>query len=358
MMVRVVMMLAFAIAISMLELLQAFRVGQLRQLAAEHNITCVLVFGDSSVDPGNNNHLATSFKGNFPPYGKDFFDALPTGRFSDGRLATDFIAEALGYTKIIPGFLDRNLKVEDLLHGVSFASAASGYDDLTANLTNVLSFSKQIEYFKHYKLHMGRFVGQKKAEEITQHALFILSMGTNDFIQNYYLEPTRSKQYNLEEYLDYLTKCMADDIKALHALGARRFVIVGVPPLGCMPLVKTLMGATTCVDSYNNAALLFNSKVRNLLPRLGTSLGVKAAFVDAYAIIQRTMNNPSKYGFTEASKGCCGSGTIEFGETCRGMSTCEDPHKYVFWDAVHPTEQMYRIVAADALKSVAGMVIV
>jgi hypothetical protein len=44
-------------------------------------------------------------------------------------------AEAIGYTKIIPAFLDPNLKPTDLLHGVSFASAASGYDDLTANLS-------------------------------------------------------------------------------------------------------------------------------------------------------------------------------------------------------------------------------
>lgn len=72
-------------------LLRAMEVGQARALAAKMNITCVLVFGDSSVDPGNNNFLRTTFKGNFPPYGMDFFGGRPTGRFSDGRLATDFI---------------------------------------------------------------------------------------------------------------------------------------------------------------------------------------------------------------------------------------------------------------------------
>lgn len=48
---------------------------------------------------------------------------------SNGRLATDFIAEAFGYTKIILAFLDPNLKPADLPHGVSFASAASGYGE-------------------------------------------------------------------------------------------------------------------------------------------------------------------------------------------------------------------------------------
>lgn len=65
--------------------------GRIRQLVARYNVSCVLVFGDSSVDPGNNNVLQTTMKGNFPPYGKNFFGGRPTGRFSDGRLATDFI---------------------------------------------------------------------------------------------------------------------------------------------------------------------------------------------------------------------------------------------------------------------------
>lgn len=44
-------------------------------------------------------------------------------------------ADAFGFTTAIPAFLDPSTKEIDLLHGVSFASAGSGYDDLTANLS-------------------------------------------------------------------------------------------------------------------------------------------------------------------------------------------------------------------------------
>jgi len=44
-------------------------------------------------------------------------------------------AEALGYRKAIPPFLDPNLKPEDLQYGVSFASAATGFDDYTAEVS-------------------------------------------------------------------------------------------------------------------------------------------------------------------------------------------------------------------------------
>ncbi|KAF6144046.1 hypothetical protein GIB67_037719 [Kingdonia uniflora] len=202
----------------------------LRKLALRNNHTCILVFGDSSVDPGNNNRLLTTFKGNFEPYGKNFFNGRPTGRFCNGRLPTDFIVEAIGFTKIILGFLDPHLKKENLLLGVSFASAASGYDDLTTNLTNVLFISKQLAYLKHYKLALKRIVAQVKAENIINNAIIMMSIGTNDFIQNYYLEPIRSKEFNVQQYTDYLIKCITRDIKDMHAIGGRLLTLVKIPP--------------------------------------------------------------------------------------------------------------------------------
>lgn len=50
----------------------------------------VMIFGDSVVDAGNNNNLDTFVKANFPPYGRDFSNHYPTGRFCNGKLATDF----------------------------------------------------------------------------------------------------------------------------------------------------------------------------------------------------------------------------------------------------------------------------
>lgn len=51
------------------------------------------VFGDSLVDSGNNNFLATSARSNFPPYGVDYPTHRPTGRFSNGLNLPDIISE-------------------------------------------------------------------------------------------------------------------------------------------------------------------------------------------------------------------------------------------------------------------------
>lgn len=50
------------------------------------------VFGDSLVDSGNNNYLATSARADSPPYGVDYPTRRPTGRFSNGYNIPDFIS--------------------------------------------------------------------------------------------------------------------------------------------------------------------------------------------------------------------------------------------------------------------------
>ncbi|CAE6216688.1 unnamed protein product [Arabidopsis arenosa] len=103
----------------------------------KHSVSAILVFGDSTVDPGNNNYIDTIFKCNFPPYGLDFKNKIPTGRFCNGRLVTDFIASYIGVKENVPPYLDPNLGVNELISGVSFASAGSGYDPLTPTITGL-----------------------------------------------------------------------------------------------------------------------------------------------------------------------------------------------------------------------------
>ncbi|XBI35293.1 hypothetical protein VPH35_120989 [Triticum aestivum] len=53
----------------------------------------VFTFGDSSVDIGNNDYLHTLIKADFPPYGRDFPNRVATGRFCNGKLATDITGQ-------------------------------------------------------------------------------------------------------------------------------------------------------------------------------------------------------------------------------------------------------------------------
>ena len=49
------------------------------------------IFGDSLFDNGNNNYLASIARADRHPYGLDFPNRKPTGRFSNGLNLADFI---------------------------------------------------------------------------------------------------------------------------------------------------------------------------------------------------------------------------------------------------------------------------
>lgn len=100
----------------------------------EAKVPAIIVFGDSSVDAGNNNQIPTIARSNFEPYGRDFPGGKPTGRFSNGRVPTDFISEAFGLKPIVPAYLDPTYNISNFAVGVTFASAGSGYDSVTSDV--------------------------------------------------------------------------------------------------------------------------------------------------------------------------------------------------------------------------------
>lgn len=66
-------------------------------------ISAIFVFGDSTADPGNNNHILTPIKSIFKPYGRDFSNHVATGRFTNGKLIYDFIGN---YSTITFSYFD------------------------------------------------------------------------------------------------------------------------------------------------------------------------------------------------------------------------------------------------------------
>lgn len=69
-------------------------------------VPAIITFGDSSVDVGNNDYLVTAFRADCAPYGRDFTNKLATGRFSNGKLATDITGTSVALV-IVSYFITR-----------------------------------------------------------------------------------------------------------------------------------------------------------------------------------------------------------------------------------------------------------
>ncbi|KAK3129326.1 hypothetical protein QOZ80_6BG0477710 [Eleusine coracana subsp. coracana] len=316
-------------------------------------VPAIIVFGDSSVDTGNNNFIPTIARSNFWPYGLDYDDGLPTGRFSNGRLATDFISEAFGLPPSIPAYLDTNCSIDQLATGASFASAATGLDNATAGVLSVITLSEQLAYFKEYTERLKAAKGEAAAKEIIREALYIWSIGTNDFIENYYNLPSRRMEYTVSEYEAYLLGLAEAAIRRVHGLGGRKMDFTGLTPMGCLP-AERVGNRGECNQEYNAVARSFNAKLRELVDKLNKDLpGLRLVFADTYDLLAAVVDKPANFGFDNAVQGCCGTGLFEAGYFC-SLSTsflCRNANKYVFFDAIHPTEKMYKLLAHTVINS-------
>ncbi|KAK9124636.1 hypothetical protein Sjap_014238 [Stephania japonica] len=322
----------------------------------EPRYPAIFVFGDSTVDTGMNNYISTEMKSDHPPYGRDLTNHLPTGRFSNGRLVPDMLASSLGIKEMVPPYLSPVLSKEDLMTGVSFASAGSGIDDLTTAVSGVVPVSKQPSYFLQYKERLKIAVGEEQATKIVNGGLVVISAGSNDFLFDFYAVPIRKIQYNISGYQDYLLQRVQSVVKELYNSGCRNFAISGLGPIGCVPIeVNTRSGSKNCLDDVNSDAQVYNSKLQQILPSLQASLsGSKFLYADIYSPWMDVLKNPQNYGFKEIKKGCCGyTGYVEMGPLCSSLTpVCANASEYLFWDAVHPSEAAYKLLTKSLMDTI------
>jgi hypothetical protein len=63
-----------------------------------------------------------------------------------------------------------------------------------------------LAYFKQYQQRVSALIGEDGAKKLVNQALFLITLGGNDFVNNYYLVPysARSREYALPDYVVFL----------------------------------------------------------------------------------------------------------------------------------------------------------
>ncbi|XP_074573285.1 GDSL esterase/lipase At1g71691-like [Curcuma longa] len=311
--------------------------------AAAATSPAVFVFGDSTVDVGNNNFIPDAPKANLPPYGVDYPGRIPTGRYGNGFLGVDFVAMAAGLRSSPPPFLSLSSAVQGR-QGVNFASAGSGVFDTTGSY--VVTMTQQIKDFSTFAGNLTAAKGARSAAVFLSKSLFYVSVGSNDlFAFDTVLIPGNSTQK--DEIVAAVLPQFADQLRSLYQLGARKFAVVGTAQLGCVPFVRTRFPGGACSPDLNDLPLRYKTATRALLGHLAMELeGFRYSFSDFFEIVSHIQSDPPKYGFTELAAACCGSGRLNAEGPCTPNSTyCGDRNQYFWWDASHPSQEVYRLGA-------------
>ncbi|KAL4576684.1 hypothetical protein LXL04_012782 [Taraxacum kok-saghyz] len=316
---------------------------------AEADPRAFFVFGDSLVDSGNNNYLVTSARADAPPYGIDHPTHRATGRFSNGYNIPDLISQRIGSVPTLP-YLSPELNGQKLLIGANFASAGIGIlNDTGIQFVNIIRAPLQLEYFKQYQRRVSALIGAEKTKQLVNNALVLMTLGGNDFVNNYYLVPlsARSRQYSIQNYVPFIISEYRKILKRLYELGARKVLVTGTGPLGCVPAELAQHSRNgECAAELQKASALYNPQLDNMLTSLNNEIGGHVFIgVNTKEMHNDFMSNPRAYGFVTSKIACCGQGPYNGIGLCTPMSNlCPNRDVYAFWDAFHPSEKANRII--------------
>ncbi|PNX88321.1 GDSL esterase/lipase [Trifolium pratense] len=159
---------------------------------------------------------------------------------------------------------------------------------------------RQYEYFQEYQNRLSALIGASQAKARVNQALVLITVGGNDFVNNYYLVPysARSRQYPLPEYVKFLISEYQKLLQKLYDLGARRVIVTGTGPMGCVPSEIAQRGVNgQCSTEIQRAASLFNPQLETMLKALNRKLG-RDVFIAANTgkTHLNFIRNPGQYG--------------------------------------------------------------
>ncbi|XP_010257904.1 PREDICTED: GDSL esterase/lipase 7-like [Nelumbo nucifera] len=312
-------------------------------------------FGDSLLDAGNNNYLPTSAKANFLPYGINFPNG-PTGRFTNGKTSADILAEYLGLP-FPPAYLslseDQKMATKT---GMNYASGSSGILAGTGKIMgDNLELDKQMELFQDtVKNYLPKqFSNVQQLSQYLSKSIFMISAGSNDFILNFSSQYTRNgisvPKVTPEAFSEKLKVTLSEHLQRLYELGARKFIISEVGPLGCIPAViktvKPIGSSGSCTEDINEWANIFNQKVGALVKELSANLpGSMFVNMRVNSLALNIHDKPAVYGIREVSEPCC-AGALNGILLCPPLSpACLLPQTHYFFDPVHPSQTVNTVI--------------
>ncbi|KAK7366670.1 hypothetical protein VNO80_08666 [Phaseolus coccineus] len=313
-------------------------------------VPALFVIGDSSVDCGTNNFLATFARADHLPYGRDFDTHQPTGRFSNGRIPVDYLALRVGLP-FVPSYLGQTGAVDDMIHGVNYASAGAGIIlSSGSELGQHISLTQQIQQFTDTLQQFILSMGEDAATNLISNSVFYISIGINDYIHYYLLNVSNVDNLFLPWHFNhFLASSLQQEIKNLYNLNVRKVVITGLAPIGCAPHYLWQYGNEDgeCVEQINDMAVEFNFLTRYMVENLAAELpDANIIFCDVFEGSMDILKNHERYGFNVTTEACCGMGKYKGWIMCLSPEmACSNSSSHIWWDQFHPTDAVNAILA-------------
>ena len=220
-----------------------------------------------------------------------------------------------------------------------------------------ISFSGQVRNYQSAVQELVSILGdQDTASEHLSRCIFSIGMGSNDYLNNYFMPAFYStgSRYTPEQYADALAADYARLLQAMYVYGARKVALMGVGQVGCSPneLAQRSPSGVACVEEIDSAVRIFNRRLAGLADRFNALPGAHFTYVDVYGIFEDLMRSPGAHGLRVTNAGCCGVGRNNGQVTCLPFQApCANRDEHIFWDAFHPSEAANIIVGRRSYRA-------
>jgi phospholipase/lecithinase/hemolysin len=218
------------------------------------------------------------------------------------------------------------------------------------NPGKTISLLRQVHYFNATKSKMASTLGSRAVNAMLSRSIFLVGVGSNDlFVFAAAQQNNRSSSADaVAAFYASLVSSYSAAVQELYKLGARRFALINVGLVGCVPRVRALDAAAgACADGMNQLAAGFDAALESLLAGLAPRLpGMVYSLADSFGLTRETFADPAASGYTNVAGACCGGGRMGAEADCLpGSTLCADRGHYLFWDWVHPSQRAAMLTA-------------
>ncbi len=281
----------------------------------------VVVFGDSLSDPGNV-FVATR------QYSVAPFAPIPSApyaiggmHFTNGQTWGERLSRELhSPTGTGPALLAPQVYTNYAFGGArARAGSASASPDLGSQVA----------------MYLGNSGGTANAG-----SLYVVWFGANDVrdaIEALAVDQTGATSVGL---VRAALEALGANMVALWSAGARTFLVPNVPNLALTPAVAAQPAPVP--DLALQFSTAYNAGLAQVLGQLQAQLpGVRIVQLDIFSVLNGIVAAPRAYGIANVTQPCLSFGVLV-------DAICKDPRKYLFWDAIHPTAAVHKILAEEA----------
>lgn len=276
------------------------------KLTANGPVERMVVFGDSLSDTGN---IYNDLQWKFPAPHSWFL-----GRFSNGPVWPEYFAE---------------------MTALPMSNWAIGGAETKNAFVFINGLDTQIRSFAKYAAKSNVYDPSR--------TLFTVLAGANDIMNDGSADMAATIQASerLEASLNDLVR-----------LGARKIALLNLPDISRTPSFRDDAQQAFLIQQKVN---LYNLRLFFMVERIQEESDVDIRIVDLKNMFDRVLAAPDAVGLSNTTHSCLNMPTDNKTDYVTGpaMTPACDPDRYVFWDRVHPTTRMHRMIAEAVFDTVA-----